>query len=423
MTTGITTLTPGQAAYNQALNEYLDRPSESTLNNLKVVAHESGIKDAALIKDIAQRHFAETKFQSMAPIQKDRALSKTSSVNDSASTPFRVQEFTVQRLMKSSKPVDIAPKGKQIGLPNPTNTSCFGNATLQAFFLSSPQAEALLTTPLTKRVDHRGKVESSSDFQKRVDLQTNLRELKAEYERKPAPRESELTKILTKLWSSEVVKDAHLNPLRAQEDPHELLVHLFDSLDASKHPEFSYVEYSAIHSKKDGTTNHKRDGASTIININGLDANSPTLQKTLNRMFEVEKIEGGEKRIYFRSADPTGMSPRNLAVRLPSVAHDGRKEQKVHTPIQGFNERVKLPISDENGEVWKHAEYQVSSVVCHFGKTAQSGHYITIVRTEDGWKECNDRFVRPISEKEALSTIEEYGYLVRMSWVKDIDAE
>ena len=82
-----------------------------------------------------------------------------------------------------------------------------------------------------------------------------------------------------------------------------------------------------------------------------------------------------------------------------------------------FDKVLNVPISDSEDRV-KVENYAVSTVVCHMGETPTSGHYVTLVKTKDGWEEHNDSFVRSLSEKDAFSFMEKHGYIVNYSLVE-----
>lgn len=390
MTANTYGLTPKQMAYNQAINEYLDRPSESTLNNLKVVRLESGVADTGLVQEIAKRHLAE------------KAVPKS----------LKDREVAVQTQMLSTV-VDVTPTGHRVGLSNLGNT-CWGNATLQAFVLSNPEMDSLLTTPLVK-----GNSESNTDFEARKQLQTNLKALKDEYS-KASPDQTEITRLLTKIWTSDIIVSSRLRPMERQEDAPEFLELILDTLDAGKSGRISFEERSALQHKGNVSTDHKSDRASQVIKAKGL-APSPTVQKTIDRMFDTEDVEHDtyeKKSIYYRTVGD-GAAPTSLAVQLPRFAFDG-SGKKVTTSIKGFDQEIRVPFHDAEGKLVRHGVYQVDSVVLHLGNTLRSGHYITLVRTgPDSWEERNDSFVRSVDSSEARRMMEEHGYLVRMTQVRE----
>ena len=388
-------LTEQQLAYNEAINRYLDRPSEAALNSLKASHLENKIGSSSLIQDIAKRHFSDKH----------------------ASKPMRERTVTIDAETKVFlRGIDHT--SRQKGLPNLGNT-CWGNSTLQAFVLSNPEVKRLLTTPLEKRAS-----ESSDDFEARKELQGNLKALNDEYA-KPDRNQSRITELLTQVWTSDIIVSSRLRPMEKQEDAPEFLGLILETLDADKSGRVSFEERSVIDVTGKNTTNHKSDSTNQIIKAKGLGTN-PTIQKTVDQMFTTEtlsdykhedKVTPATKRIYYRTVND-GAAPASLAVQLPRFAFDGTGK-KVTTPIKGFDQEIKVPFHDDKGNLVKHGVYQVDSVVLHLGSTLQSGHYITLLRTDSGWEERNDSFVRSISTEEAHRMMENQGYLVRMTCVRE----
>ncbi|CCB89115.1 hypothetical protein [Simkania negevensis] len=397
MTSNTYGLTEQQLSYNQAINDYLDRPSESTLNNLKVSHQENNIGDSALINDIAKQHFAE----------------KNASVPN-----LKIRTITINAEMKLFMGEVIKPSEKT-GLRNLGNT-CWGNSTLQTFVLSNPDIDPLLTTPLEQR-----KSEPSEKFEARKAFQGNLKALKDEYS-KESPDQTQITKLLTQVWTSDVLKSSSLRPMNQQEDAHEFLVLTYEALDADKHGQISFEERSKL--VKPEETSHSTGGIHQIIITNPI-GTDPTLQKTIDGMFKVETgvkasdNEGKEvrakKNLYYSSTNVDVSVPLSLTVQMPRFAYSGTG-QKVTTEIKGFDQKIRVPFHDDKGNVVKHGVYQVESVVIHFGTTLTSGHYISLVRTgPDSWEKRNDSDVRSITSEEAYKMMQENGYLVRMSRIEE----
>ncbi len=86
------------------------------------------------------------------------------------------------------------------------------------------------------------------------------------------------------------------------------------------------------------------------------------------------------------------------------TAYAQKKSQGKITSI--FQEKLKLPI---NKQV---VRLEASSVVCHKGSGIKSGHYVTIVRDGDAFKEISDAYSRRLSFEQAEEIVSRNGYMV-----------
>lgn len=50
----------------------------------------------------------------------------------------------------------------------------------------------------------------------------------------------------------------------------------------------------------------------------------------------------------------------------------------------------------------KYSRYTIFAIIIHWGKSIQSGHYISIVKRNDKWYICDDDEVKEIDEDEIL---------------------
>jgi ubiquitin C-terminal hydrolase len=101
--------------------------------------------------------------------------------------------------------------------------------------------------------------------------------------------------------------------------------------------------------------------------------------------------------------------PRFVDTPHPSGPYMQQKGKGQITSI--FQKKLELPINEEL------VELEASAVVCHRGSGITSGHYVTIVRDSEGFKEISDAYSRRLSDEEAEDIVSRNGYMVNYNRV------
>ena len=144
---------------------------------------------------------------------------------------------------------------------------------------------------------------------------------------------------------------------------------------------------------------------------------SATLQGCFDHYLQTEKLEKAEIAALTEDVDCT--SKRLVFIGQPSesiqfgLKRFNDRNQKISTPIKGFEAPVNIPFCDADGKIIHQAAFQVDAVVCHDGRSPQGGHYTTFFKTNDGWLELSDRYERKHSHADGLAIIEKNGYIVK----------
>jgi Ubiquitin carboxyl-terminal hydrolase len=277
------------------------------------------------------------------------------------------------------------------GFINFGNT-CFANSALQ-FLFHIPGIDDIIN----QRAD--------TSNPERAAFHHNLKALRSEYLKK-RPNGERVEFLLRTLWDSPLLSQLELK--WRQGDASELLALLYEILHV-EHPNFKVSTSSMVVDPKTGATHvigSVRENVSLAVS-----GKSPTLQGCVDQYLQTEKLEEPlrtypnctGKRMFFQGKPP-------LTIQF-SLKRYTAGNQKIQIPVKGFDRPVRVPFCDAQGAVTSTAAYEVDSAICQSG-TANEGHYFTLVRTKDGWKELNDRKERELSYEAGLAIIERDGYLV-----------
>ena len=116
-------------------------------------------------------------------------------------------------------------------------------------------------------------------------------------------------------------------------------------------------------------------------------------------------------------------------IGVPKIAVDslGRTiREKLHTPISHLTDNVTFPTRDHEG-AQAEATYTPTSIICHYGgESANSGHYATYRKENEGWFLVNDAQVTPVHLDDLMADrgnithrqfLEENAYVVNFKKV------
>ncbi len=288
--------------------------------------------------------------------------------------------------VSSSQDYRISPHGfKNFG------NTCFANSALQ-FLFHIPGIDDILDQKL-----------NASDPD-RAAFHQNIKALRSEY-LKERPDSKRVEPLLHALRDSPLLSQLEMK--WRQGDASEFLVLVYEILGV-EHPNFKLSTSSMVADPETGEAHvigNERENISLPIS-----GRSPTLQGCVDQFLQTETVEPLKdypnctgKRLFFQGKAPEGVQF--------SLKRYTARNQKIPTPVKGFDQPIRVPFCDDRGVVTSTAAYKIDAAICQSGST-NGGHYFTLIRTADGWKELNDMKERSLSYEAGLAIIERDGYLV-----------
>ncbi|KAJ3699039.1 hypothetical protein LUZ61_002744 [Rhynchospora tenuis] len=210
-----------------------------------------------------------------------------------------------------------------------------------------------------------------------------------------------------------------------QEDAHEYMVHLLESMHKcclpsgvpSESP--SAYEKSLVHKIFGGRLRSQVKCTQCQFCSNKYDpfldlsleiVKAETLRKALSNFTAVEKLDGGEKQYQCQKCKQKVRALKQLTIhKPPHVLTVHLKRFSAYMPGHKIDKKVEFEpfldlkpfVSDPNEGNLKYVLY---GVLVHAGWSTHSGHYYCFVRTSSGmWHSLDDNQVRQVSEKTVLA--------------------
>ena len=308
------------------------------------------------------------------------------------------------------------------GIPNLGNT-CFMNAALQGL-LRMPQIREYLTKDL-------GLAEGSDEQQLQISLKALFDQFRSE-----APNSGTILEAATTIRNlpSIATKSSSADPKyvftpEQQHDSFEFLQRIKAMLKLDEAPEY------CIQNRKLGLTtaqatlpgSSEAEGAYVTINTAtsyGFICLELQPGSTFDQTVDIDMrhlfLQNMSPRLVPQSQEAEAHQPqlthpdskalKQLSFVLPRFGTDARKHKGAVTSI--FSKNLELSINQGNG-TFRSLDFQAQSVICHIdGDTRHSGHYVTIVRESEGFKEISDNKSRILTLQQAEEMVSRNGYIV-----------
>ncbi|PIC51600.1 hypothetical protein B9Z55_002047 [Caenorhabditis nigoni] len=94
----------------------------------------------------------------------------------------------------------------------------------------------------------------------------------------------------------------------------------------------------------------------------------------------------------------------------PKTKDDSKNSRKSESSSKGFANDKKTTTTEDN----ELASYNLVAVICHYGTSVLTGHYITFSKSIycDEWLKCDDESITPVSKNTVLAEATSAGYLM-----------
>ena len=210
-------------------------------------------------------------------------------------------------------------------------------------------------------------------------------------------------RLLAAVMNIPACREAQIGVGNTQEDPSELLTHLFSylhhTLPQTAHLYTMTVQSSLICPNCEYTSEQGEIKFQLSLNI-------PDVLPEAQESYELTTLVDNYKKIYMlddykcdrckaRNPTPKKLLLNNFPLffvvqlmRFTSLQEKIKHHVKFNQTLS--TEAVSIPGAHQN-------MYSLFGIIVHFGETVASGHYMSYIKTQSGWREFNDEVVRVVS--------------------------
>ncbi len=278
-------------------------------------------------------------------------------------TAIRNKIFREEKNASSLVPLVQEP----IGLKNPSN-NCWANAVLQCIFNSSTICK-ILENPHT-----------------RDSVPSVLSSLYNAYFSRNNSSPDKCNSQMLREWLSD--HGTFHRDFRVQEDAHEALIKVLGSLE---------LEYQ-LNVHINGDPSNEEERIFTMLPLT-LDTSEKNFHTLIDKFFNEMDVDNG--RVIHRQFEK---SPQELFVFATRFVNEGTATIK-------RTDALNIPLHYHLAAAHEEATYALTSCIIHQGNTANSGHYIALIKKSNDWYKCSDLSVEKLENQQELEQLLSAGYI------------